>query len=279
MKIFLSWSGTRSHHIANALYSWLPTVIQEIEPFISSTDIDKGERGGEVIANSLEDSKMGVICLTPENLTERWILFEAGALSKTTKSPVCTYLFQLKPSDIPPPLGQFQHTTYSRDDTLRLLKTINKYCDQPLDNNRIETIFGRSWEYLEAEIEKCPEPDDPTSNPPRSADSKLDELLSLVRSLVPEKLPPFKFTSANFEGAFLDSFQASSIRKLAEEGMLLMASLPKSRAFTELLDSHLISVLPRNPSSGFLGVQLTEKGKEVAKSLGFSVYEPPSSVS
>jgi len=32
VRIFLSWSGTRSKHVAEALREWFPTVIQALEP-------------------------------------------------------------------------------------------------------------------------------------------------------------------------------------------------------------------------------------------------------
>ena len=39
VRLFISWSGTRSHSIAMALNGWIPLVIQAIEPWLSSDDI------------------------------------------------------------------------------------------------------------------------------------------------------------------------------------------------------------------------------------------------
>ena len=97
MKVFLSWSGQRSKAVADLLAKWTPHVIQAVEPWISSA-IDKGARWQSETAARLEDVKVGIVCLTPGNLSEPWILFEAGALSKTTGSSVCTFLFDLYPS-------------------------------------------------------------------------------------------------------------------------------------------------------------------------------------
>ncbi len=102
--VFISWSGERSRRAAEALYEWLPIVLQSARPWMSNTDIDKGSRGLEEVGKALEGMKVGIICLTPENLTAEWILFEAGALSKTldAKTRVCTYLrpgFSLKISN------------------------------------------------------------------------------------------------------------------------------------------------------------------------------------
>lgn len=50
MKIFISWSGTRSRAMAVALRNWLPDVVQAFKPFMSEEDIEKGRRGLDVIA-------------------------------------------------------------------------------------------------------------------------------------------------------------------------------------------------------------------------------------
>src|SRR5437899_3787788 len=80
--VFISWSGARSRHVAETLREWLPTVLQATKPWISR-DIDKGARGLSEIDRALKAMKVGIICLTPENLDARWIHYEAGALSKT----------------------------------------------------------------------------------------------------------------------------------------------------------------------------------------------------
>jgi hypothetical protein len=50
---------------------------------MSEHDIDKGTRGLPAIAQQLEETQFGLICLTPESMNAPWLLFEAGALSKS----------------------------------------------------------------------------------------------------------------------------------------------------------------------------------------------------
>lgn len=68
-QIFISWSGEKSHQVAALLHEWIPTVLQSAEPFLSSTDIEKGSRWSDHVAQKLEECGFGVIVLTKDNLT------------------------------------------------------------------------------------------------------------------------------------------------------------------------------------------------------------------
>lgn len=158
MKIFISWSGNRSKFIAEGLKSWLKQVIQATEPWIS-IDIDKGSRWSLDISNALEESSVGIICLDKSNLNSNWILFEAGALSKMQDSLVCTLLLDLKPTDIEPPLSQFQTTSFNKKEIKELLFSINervkKVEGKTISNTDLEEVFNINWPKLESVFEKA----------------------------------------------------------------------------------------------------------------------------
>ncbi len=184
MKVYICWSGDRSKEIATELRKWLPNVIQTIQPWMSDVDIKKGARWQEDISNQLKDTKLGIICLTPENLNEPWILFEAGALSKTIeKTFVCTYLFEIEPSDIKPPLSQFQATQAQKEDTKKLIYTLNNALeDKALPEKQVDKTFELWWPELEDSLKKIPIKTDETVTK-RSDREILEEILSIVRSL------------------------------------------------------------------------------------------------
>ena len=83
MKVFISWSGAKSQEVAKVLKQWIPCVIQSVEPYFSSADIDKGARWSTDIAKELQDASFGILCVTKDNLSSSWLNFEAGALSKS----------------------------------------------------------------------------------------------------------------------------------------------------------------------------------------------------
>lgn len=159
MKVFLSWSGTRSHKVALVFRDWLPSVIQEIVPYVSSEDIDKGARWSTDIAKELSDSTFGILCVTRENINAPWLTFEAGALSKTVdKSFVSPFLFDIKRSEVDGPILQFQSTVFEKEDLKKLVTTLNKACDKDgLSAERLGKAFEVWYPTLETELNKLKE--------------------------------------------------------------------------------------------------------------------------
>ena len=183
MKIFISWSGEPSKAVATALREWLPRVIQNVQPWISNHDIPSGSRWNARLSEQLQDLKTGILCLTPENLSAPWILFEAGALSKTLDdSLVCPYLFQLEPSAVEWPLAQFQLETANKEGTKRLLATINNAAgESKLEAGHLEDAFEMWWPRLH---EKLSAIQPATTTPPaRENRELLEEILNEVRVL------------------------------------------------------------------------------------------------
>ncbi len=187
MDVFISWSGDLSKKIAEAIRDWIPCVIQAVKPYYSPDDISKGQRWSKEIAEKLEISQVGLIILTPDNISAPWIMFEAGALSKNIKtSNVCPILFNVSPTDIKGPLLQFQCSPFSKDEFLKLMITINKALgDQGLEQNILENVFLMFWGKLEEKINNILSKvnldgnDAPKSK--RTEKDILEELLRLAR--------------------------------------------------------------------------------------------------
>jgi TIR domain len=181
MKVFISWSGERSKAVAQALHDWLPNVIQAVQPWMSESDIDKGSRWRTGLASELEQANVGIICLTPENLKEPWINFEAGALSKQQDNTyVCTLLYQLEPINVEEPLAQFQATRAVKDDVMKLILTINRTLgDSSLSDQKLREAFEVWWPRLESALDNIASPEQIL--PQRETREVLEEILGLLR--------------------------------------------------------------------------------------------------
>lgn len=196
MKVFISWSGARSKAVAEALHDWLKEVVQSVDPWISSEDIHKGKRWSIELAQQLESTQVGVICLTPENLTAPWLLFEAGALSKLLKDAyVFTYLIGVEPKAVSGPFPEFQHTLATKDETHQMVKTINAVVDEQrrLSDTLLDRAFNRCWPELEQQLNTLPALQG-SEPPPRKAEDMLQEVLEIVRGVAKSPLGSFSLS-------------------------------------------------------------------------------------
>jgi len=57
-------------------------VIQAVDPWLSSSDLDKGSVWFNSISTTLAEFSIGIICLTNENKERPGMLFESSALAK-----------------------------------------------------------------------------------------------------------------------------------------------------------------------------------------------------
>ena len=191
MKVFISWSGEKSKKVALILRDWLPTVIQALEPFVSSEDIEKGARWNTEIAQELKESSFGLICVTKDNLTAPWLNFEAGALSKTiNNSYVAPLLFDVKPSELKgSPISQFQATSFNIEDIKRLVETLNTATGNCLSSTRLDKAFELCYPDLEksiSELRSSIKEDEGDgvgeATPPNLDPNILEELLETARN-------------------------------------------------------------------------------------------------
>ncbi len=186
MRIFISWSGERSRKVAELLNDWLQCVIQAADPWMSSKDIDRGALWFSEISDQLANTSIGIICLTKENKIKPWILFESGALAKGISSTrVCTFLIDLKSTDIENPLAQFNHTKPDKGGVWELVRTINlSLKEKALKESTLEKVFETYWEQFEdrfkAILKETPEIEQEQT---RSENDILLEVLSSVRTM------------------------------------------------------------------------------------------------
>jgi hypothetical protein len=207
MRVFISWSGEPSHAVALALRVWFPSVIQSIEPYVSSEDIEKGAPWFAEIAQELNDTAFGVICVSRANAGSRWLNFEAGALFKSVqniKSRVSPFLIDLKATDLVGPLAQLQTTEPNRDDVIRLVKMFDSQSEPRIGAARVEAAIEKWWPDLEKQLEAARKSAETQAKPERrSHEDMLEEILEIsrglqrqaLRTLAPENLDDTSYTA------------------------------------------------------------------------------------
>lgn len=99
------------------------------------------------------------------------------------ESFVCPYLIGLNPADVTEPLSQFQATIADKEDTKKLLGTINRALqDSALKDSALDKTFEKWWPEFEKLLKSVPlikaEPE-----PIRKDRELLEEILSSVREL------------------------------------------------------------------------------------------------
>ncbi len=183
MKVFISWSGERSHALANALHDWLPLVLHYVEPWLSQADIEAGQRWADQVAKELEACNFGILCVTRENVSSPWVLFEAGALAKSMQgSRVTPLLLGLEFRDITGPLAQFQAKKVERDGLLDVIQSLNQSAQHAVPEARVTQLFDALWPELEKKVAAIPNLSTPAKHA-RPQPEILEELVASIRTL------------------------------------------------------------------------------------------------
>jgi hypothetical protein len=186
MKLFLSWSGERSRQMAESLRRLFPLIVQDLDVFLSAHDIESGARWARELANSLDQSSFGILCLTPDNLDSKWLYFEAGALTKHSEGRACCLLLGgLESPDVPLPLSQFQNRRFDKSGVHSLLRDLNGRVEKPLAAGALDKLFEKFWPDLEIDYDEAITKTNGgfVGYTPRLDRDILEEILLHVRSL------------------------------------------------------------------------------------------------
>lgn len=223
MKVFVSWSGPKSRFIASAFKDWLPDLVQSIEVFMSQHDIEAGSRWGNELSSQLHECNFGIICITPNNISAPWLLFEAGCLGKSIdQSRVIPYRIGIDATDVAFPLAQFQSVSADKDGTYKLLESINSINPSKLDPDRLRRLFDRLWPDLESTIKEANDVEE-DQKAKRADRDLLEEILQITRGIdrdlkrTPESSKSSESVPADSNGeSFRDTEKAISLAAIPE---------------------------------------------------------------
>jgi hypothetical protein len=197
MKVFISWSGDHSKKLGEALKEWLPGVLQRVQPYFTPSDIEKGARWASEIATELSNAQVGILCITRDNLHSDWVMFEAGALSKSLeKSHVCPILFGISNADLAGPLKQFQTTEFNRGEMHKLMATVNgRLGESKLPQKTFDGVFDMWWPTLEQKVSEIMQEINGPQEPIRSEREILEEILLPARSTAKNQSRPSRIST------------------------------------------------------------------------------------
>ncbi|MFM0058712.1 TIR domain-containing protein [Paraburkholderia phytofirmans] len=154
MSVFISWSKPTAKSVAVELKHIVEMCLgaYDVKAWMSDIDIPKGGRWSSEVAKQLEQTSVGIICVTRENLHEPWLYFEAGALSKSVaEAKVHPLLIGVDANSLPGPISQFQATLFDKRHMLDLLLTIARDSTaKQIRESQVGERFERVWAALES---------------------------------------------------------------------------------------------------------------------------------
>lgn len=152
---------------------------------MSEHDLQAGVRWSSELASRLSECDLGIACVTAENQASPWLMFEAGAISKSLDhSRLIPLLLDIQSAHITHPLAQFQLVTTDQNGIAKLLDTINTLSDSPLSAERMKRQLDRWWPDMERTISEAKKIGVNEPTPVDRSDKEiLYEILEKVRAL------------------------------------------------------------------------------------------------
>lgn len=187
MKIFLSWSKSKSKEISLAVKSFLEGMFRNsVTIWMSSESITYGSMFLNEIGNALKESDKCFAIITSENYTAPWIMYEAGAIAirnyhksnSNAKNAVIPILFdEIEDNKFRGnPLDQFQRLIFNRNNLNKLVKEINDNTNAFPNSDTLETQFNLNWNLLSESVNNILKSHTINSNSPVTCDFLLNAL-------------------------------------------------------------------------------------------------------
>lgn len=155
--IFISWSGDNSKEIAKALKKSFEDIFfanTGLSCFVSDVDIASGTDWWNKIKKELKTCKIGILCVTKENLMSPWLFFEAGAMI-ARGIVVIPILFNcsLKSLSDTPLTSKQIVDFYDQTKFIKMINDINNHLALNLDKNSaydtlVKSAYGELKESL-----------------------------------------------------------------------------------------------------------------------------------
>lgn len=187
MQVFMSWSGNVSRDVAETLASFIQHVVRGVTTFVSTHDIDAGDRWEDRISEELERTHHAILCVTRDNQCSCWLNYEAGALGKALgRAKVIPYTLGFPPGEMQTgPLSRFQGVENNEDGTWSLVRTLNHAMSSPNEEGFVREDFDLWWPRLRLKMSEivAEYPNSIEQNAPSDRDLLLEIRRDILRLL------------------------------------------------------------------------------------------------
>lgn len=156
MKIFISWSKSKSRRLADATKLFLQKILNNNVEIFFSPDMYKGTCVDHVIHDNLLNCDKCIVCITLENYKNPWLMYEAGVVygahyQKPGGGIVIPLLFDSIPewsSWIDKPLNRYVPIRFSNSDEKSAKSEFKKFIDElscELSISVNTSSFNKKW--------------------------------------------------------------------------------------------------------------------------------------
>ncbi|MFI4910972.1 MAG: hypothetical protein ACIAQZ_04825 [Sedimentisphaeraceae bacterium JB056] len=177
-KCFLSWSGQYSKQLTEKFNTFFSETFKNKNTFVSFVDIEMGSNWVVNLEKELNDSSLGLLFVTHENISSPWLFYELGRLTSQNKNAMIMY-FGVDRRKINSPLKNIQSVQIANPDDIQIdTKALNNIKEVFLEiikkttNNQPEKKFEDYFQDKE-EIE-----------------GKLKTLKDDISQIIGENIPP-----------------------------------------------------------------------------------------
>lgn len=158
MRVFLSWSGERSHAAAEVIQRLIPACVPGATAWMSSRDIRAGGRWTEDLFDAIGTSTAGIVLLTEENRTSPWIMFEAGCLCEPSRERIVVPVLVDAPLELPGPLRHLQGVALDADGMASLAKNLARHWRTAGGTGSEADTGENRWDKVAIEVDEALRP-------------------------------------------------------------------------------------------------------------------------
>lgn len=221
-KVFISWSGKNGKQISIIIKRILEIDVfsGQLSCFVSDTDIESGEEWWKKIKKELKAAKLGIICITKDNIESPWIHFEAGALVGNNVKTV-PLLFNCDNSALKPtPLENRQSIRFNdKAKFYKLISEINNLFKIINDEKQFKKILDKAYSKMRSDLKNI------------EKNLKKEDYFNL-RNVYPPEIKTIKRRSV-FVSAPMSTISSETYKK-QREGLLEVVKVLKDIGFSQV---------------------------------------------